>query len=272
MADQLFGKRHIVGEALMLNGLPYTVVGKIRKKEQDSNYNGPDNNKIFVPFAAMLRDLPRTDAPDGTLSDIVVAPKPYVVEMLPTVLAERSGRITDIVWPLAQNVRDVLARRHGFDPADLDAISVWDTSIETLMFNRMIDRMRSFFTLVGVVTLALGGIGVMNIMLIAVKERTREIGVRKALGATTRSIQQQFFMEGFFLTLLSGGGGMLLALSLCRLVNLLPMPARFAGMILSWQAALIALATLIVIGIATSTYPARRAALLPPVEALRFEM
>ena len=85
----------------------------------------------------------------------------------------------------------------------------------------------------GVVTLALGGIGVMNIMLVAVKERTREIGVRKALGATTRSIQQQFFLEGFFLTLLSGGAGMLLALGLCQLVNLAPMPERFAGMILS---------------------------------------
>lgn len=102
--------------------------------------------------------------------------------------------------------------------------------------------------------------------------RTREIGVRKALGATTRSIQQQFFMEGFFLTMLSGGAGMLVAIVLCQLVNLMPMPARFDGMIISWQAALLSLATLVVIGIATSTYPARRAAELPPVEALRFEM
>jgi putative ABC transport system permease protein len=149
---------------------------------------------------------------------------------------------------------------------------MWDTSLDTLMFGRMIDRMRDFFTLVGIVTLALGGIGVMNIMLVAVKERTREIGVRKALGATTRSIQQQFFMEGFFLTLLSGGAGMLLAIGLCRLINLAPMPNRFSGMVLSWQAALLALGTLVIIGIVTSTYPARRAALLAPVEALRFEM
>ena len=112
----------------------------------------------------------------------------------------------------------------------------------------------------------------MNIMLIAVKERTREIGVRKALGATTRAVQQQFFMEGFFLTLISGGAGMLAALGLCQLVNLMPMPARFSGMVLSWQAALLSLATLVVIGVVTSTYPARRAAQLTPVEALRFEM
>ncbi len=272
MADQLFGKRHILGETLMLDGVPYTVVGKIRKKDQDSNYNGPDNMKIFVPFAAMLQDMPRKDAPPGSLSDIVVAPKPYVVDGLPGVLDARTGRIEDIQWPLETNVRGVLARRHGFDPADLQAITMWDTSLETLMFGRMIDRMRSFFTTVGVVTLALGGIGVMNIMLIAVKERTREIGVRKALGATTRSIQQQFFMEGFFLTVLSGGAGMLVAVGLCQLVNLLPMPARFSGMILSWQAGLGAFAVLLVIGVVTSTYPARRAAELPPVEALRFEM
>ncbi len=272
MADQLFGKRHILGERLMLDGVPYTVVGKIRKKEQDSNYNGPDNNKIFVPFAAMMRDMPRKDAPPGSLSDIVVAPKAWVVDDLPRVLNERTGRIEDIQWPLEVDVREVLARRHGFDPADNQAVTMWDTSLETLMFGRMIDRMRDFFTMVGIVTLALGGIGLMNIMLIAVKERTREIGVRKALGATTRSIQQQFFMEGFFLTLLSGGAGMLAAVAICQLINLAPMPERFAGMVVSWHAALTSLGTLLLIGIVTSTYPARRAAFLTPVEALRFEM
>src|SRR6476620_10485193 len=74
MAEQLFGKRTILGEAISLNGVPYIVVGKIRKKNQDSNYSGPDNNKIFVPFAAMARDLPRQNAPAGALSDIIVAP------------------------------------------------------------------------------------------------------------------------------------------------------------------------------------------------------
>src|SRR3954452_3562830 len=272
MADQLFGKRRILGESLLLDGVSYTVIGKIRKKEQDSNYNGPDNNKIFVPFAAMMQDMPRKDAPPGSLSDIVVAPHQEVVDALPRVLKKQTGRIEDIQWPLENNVRAVLARRHAFDPRDNQAVTMWDTSLQTLMFGRMIDRMKDFFTIVGVVTLALGGIGVMNIMLIAVKERTREIGIRKALGATTRSIQQQFFMEGFFLTLLSGGAGMLLAIGLCQLVNLAPMPERFSGMILSWQAAALSLGTLVVIGIATSTYPARRAAQLPPVEALRFEM
>ena len=272
MAEQLFGKRPIVNEAISINGVPYTVVGKIRKKNQDSNYSGPDNNKIFVPYAAMAQDLPRKDAAPGTLSNIIVAPQAWVVDELPRALDHRTGRIEDIDWPLEQNVRAILARRHGFDPSDKQAISMWDTSLQTLMFGRMVGHMKQFFTIVGIVTLALGGIGVMNIMLIAVKERTREIGVRKALGATTRAIQRQFFLEGFFLTIASGGAGMLVALALCAVINLAPMPNRFAGMILSWQTTVVSLLTLVAIGVATSTYPARRAAELPPVEALRFEI
>jgi putative ABC transport system permease protein len=272
IAEQLFGKRNILGEVVTFNGVPYTVVGKIRKKQQDSNYSGPDNNKIFVPFAPMMRDFPRRDAQEGVLSDIIVSPKEWVVDRLPQVLDERTGRIEEISWPLEKNLRAILARRHGFDPDDKQAIAMWDTSLNTLMFGRMISNMKGFFGVVGVVTLALGGIGVMNIMLIAVKERTREIGVRKALGATTGNIQRQFFLEGFFLTMLSGGSGMLVAIGLCRLVNLAPMPARFSGMILSWQTAVVSLLMLVVVGVVTSTYPARRAAQLPPVEALRFEV
>jgi len=272
IADQLFGKRDTLGEVVTFNGIAYTVVGKIRKKNQDSNYSGPDNNKVFVPFATMARDMPRRDAEDGVLSDIIVAPKEWVVDRLPDVLNAKTGRIQDITWPLEKDLRTILARRHGFDADDKDAVAMWDTSLNTLMFDRMILNMKRFFSVVGIVTLALGGIGVMNIMLIAVKERTREIGVRKALGATTGNIQRQFFLEGFFLTMMSGGAGMVLAYGLCQLVNLAPMPARFAGMVISWQTALVSLLMLVAIGVVTSTYPARRAAELPPVEALRFEM
>ncbi|HEY7789872.1 MAG TPA: ABC transporter permease [Vicinamibacterales bacterium] len=272
MTEQLFGKRNALGESVSLNGIPYTVIGKLRKKDQDSNYSGPDNNKIFVPFSAMAQDLPVPDGEPGQLSDIIVAPKPWVLAELPGILESRTGGIEDITWPLAREVRRVLASRHGFDPDDKDAVPIWDTSLETLLFARMIDNMRQFFLIVGFVTLALGGIGVMNIMLVAVKERTREIGVRKALGATTWNVERQFFLEGFFLTLLSGGIGMGLALGLCALVNLAPMPERFAGMIVSWQSGAMAIGTLVVIGVAAATLPARRAAQLPPVEALRFEM
>ena len=268
---QLFGTREGLGETVQMNGVPYTVVGKIRKKNQDSNYSGPDNDKVFVPFQAMARDFPRPDVPPDVVSQIIVAPKPSVVAELPRVLDARTGRIEDIDWPLERDVRAVLARRKGFDPMDRDALAVWDTSLESLMFGRMIGTMKQFFSIVGFITLALGGLGVMNIMLVAVRERTREIGVRKALGATTTEVQRQFFMEGFFLTMLSGSIGFAVAFGLCALVNLLPMPERFQGMVLTWQSGATALATLVLVGVVTSTYPARRAAQLPPVEALRYE-
>jgi putative ABC transport system permease protein len=268
---QLFGDRDSIGATIELNGLPFTVIGRIRKKDQDSNYSGPDNDKIFVPFATMARDFPRLGADPGVVSDIIVAPRPWVIDQLPRVLDSRTGRIEEIDWPLEREVRRVLAPRHDFDPDDRNAISMWDTTLQTLMFGRMIQKMKDFFGVVGIVTLALGGLGVMNIMLVAVQERTREIGVRKALGATTRQIQRQFFFEGFLLTMISGTIGFLVALALCAAVNTLPMPERFQGMTVTWASGIGAVAALVIVGVVTSTYPARRAALLPPVEALRYE-
>jgi putative ABC transport system permease protein len=270
-AAQLFGTRERVGQAVHLNGIPYAVVGTIRKKDQDSNYSGPDNDKVFIPYSAMAKDFPRTDANAGVVSQIILAPHPWVLDQLPRALDERTGRVEDVKWPLELEVRRILSRRHGFDAADRDAVTLWDTSVQSLMFGRMVQTMKTFFSIVGIVTLALGGLGVMNIMLVAVRERTREIGVRKALGATTSQIQRQFFLEGFVLTMLSGAAGFAVALALCAAVNMAPMPVRFNGMILTWQAGVGAMLTLMFIGVVTSTYPARRAALLPPVEALRYE-
>jgi putative ABC transport system permease protein len=269
--DQLFGRHEGLGELVQIGGQPYRVIGRIRKKNQDSNYSGPDNDKVFVPFKAMARDFPRPDVPRQTVSQIIVAPKPWVVADLEHVLSARTGRIADIDWPLARDIRQVLARHKGFDPRDRDALAVWDTSLESLMFGRMLVTMRRFFSMVGIITLALGGLGVMNIMLVAVRERTNEIGVRKAMGATTRAIERQFFLEGFFLTMLSGTLGFAVAVLLCALVNLAPMPGRFQGMVITWQAGSVALGTLVLVGVVTSTYPARRAARLPPAEALRYE-
>ena len=139
----------------------------------------------------------------------------WVVDDMPRTLETRTGRVEDIDWPMEREIRAILGRHKGFDPEDREAISMWDTSISTLMFARIIGNMTDFFTIVGLVTLALGGIGVMNIMFIAVKDRTREIGVRKALGATTRAVQRQFFLEGFFLTVLAGGLGFAIGGVLC---------------------------------------------------------
>jgi putative ABC transport system permease protein len=273
MSKQLFGDRDPVGEQVLVNGTPFRIVGRIRRKDQDSNYSGPDNNKVFIPFAVMSKYYPRPDAPAGSLSQMLVMPRQEVVAGLEGVLTSRSGRVEDIDWPLEREIREILARRKAFNPEDRDAINVWDTSLQTMFFDRMIAAMSSFFRVVGLVTLALGGIGVMNIMLIAVKDRTREIGVRKALGATTAAIQRQFFLEGFFLTMISGGLGMMIGVGLCTAVNVFAtLPIRFSGMVITWSNALLALGSLVLIGIVSSTLPARKAAQLPPTEALRYEM
>ena len=191
---------------------------------------------------------------------------------MPDILARRTGRVADVDWPIEREVRGILARRKGFDPEDTEAISMWDTAMQSLFFERIVSYMRQFFTLVGLVTLALGGIGVMNIMLIAVKDRTREIGVRKALGATTRAIERQFFLEGFLLTMTSGLAGLIVAGALCLAVNMLaPLPIRFSGMIITWQTGAARARRAGAVGVVTSTLPARRAAQLPPTEALRYE-
>jgi putative ABC transport system permease protein len=112
---------------------------------------------------------------------------------------------------------------------------------------------------------------VMNIMLVAVRERTREIGLRKAIGATSRNIHRQFVIEGFALTVVSGLLGFVVGVALCALINRLPMPARFSGMIVTPGTAAFAVVALAVVGILAALYPAARAAALPPVESLRYE-
>ena len=273
-ARQLFADRDPIGATLLLNGIPYAIIGTIRKKEQDSNYTGVDNERLFVPYETMRKDFPvpgNMNTPDS-LSAIIVAPFESVTDEVVRSLSSR-GKIDFLKGgPLEDEIRAIIGQRHKFGHQDNEALSIWNTGLETAMMHNIIVGMDQFFLSVSIVTLALGGIGVMNIMLIAVRERTREIGVRKALGATSRNIQWQFFGEGLALTLSSGLIGLIVALVMSSLINLLPLPARFAGMIVTWRAAAFSILTLIVIGVMAATYPARRAAELDPVEALRFEM
>jgi putative ABC transport system permease protein len=170
-----------------------------------------------------------------------------------------------------EDVRKIIARNHGFDYHDLDAFESMDTVQQAEMMGKIFDAMNLFLGTVGLVTLALGAIGVINIMLVAVSERTREIGLRKALGATNRSILVQFFLEGILLTFLSGLIGMGLAGALMALLGTQPSPGNFDPPKLVPASAILAISCLTLAGVVAGLYPARKAAMLQPVEALRQE-
>jgi putative ABC transport system permease protein len=275
-SQQLFADRNPVGADLTLDGLTYRVVGRVRKKFQDSNYTGQDDFRLFVPYEAMRRDFPlpgEFDTPDS-LSAIIVSSHQWVSTALADELDRSERGVFGLAGqtPVAREIRRILGPLHGFDVGDTEALSLWDTAVEAVMFSRMIRGMKEFFIAVSLITLVLGGIGVMNIMLVAVRERTREIGLRKALGATPRLIRRQFIVEGLSLTLSSGLIGFLTGYLICQLINQAPLPARFSGMIITTGSAAFAVAALTLIGVLAALYPAARAAALPPVEALRYDL
>ncbi len=252
---QLFGGRPAVGQTIHVNSLPFTVIGVMQEKEQDSSYDGRDITKVFIPIHAMLRDFPAKPPLNRDAVDrLIVTPKG--LENHDDCKAQ---------------ARRALARRHEFDPGDEEAAGVWDTIENSKNFQQLTDGMKYFLGAVGLVTLFLGGIGVMNVMLVAVRERTREIGVRKAVGATSHSIVRQFFLETAIIVFLSGGIGMSVAFGLCSLVNKLPMPMYFAGLLPTWESALFSFGLLGTVAILSALYPAGRAAAVDPIEALRWE-
>jgi putative ABC transport system permease protein len=254
-ARQLFPGRNPVGENIYLNDFPFVVIGVMATKKQDSSYDGWDVNKVFVPFTAMRRDFP--DKPPGTpttFDQLLVTP-----------------RSVEQHEACKHEVRVALARLHHYDPNDKEACPIWDTVQEAKAFRQMTDGMKYFLGAVGVVTLLLGGIGVMNVMLVAVRERTREIGVRKAIGAPAGTILRQFFVEALIIAFLSGGIGLGIAFGFCALVDMLPMPDYFAGLIPDWTSGLTAAGLLGAIAVGAALYPARRAASVDPIEALRYE-
>ncbi|HTZ32724.1 MAG TPA: ABC transporter permease [Methylomirabilota bacterium] len=252
---QLFADHEAVGQTIELNGVPYTVIGVMKTKDQNSSYDGVDIRKIFIPFNAMKRDFPnKPPAVEHTVDRLLAAP--WSLDTHPACVRQ---------------IRKTLGRLHNFDPRDEEAASIWDT-VKNAQANRMIFvGMEVFMGAVGVATIFLGGIGVMNVMLVSVRERTREIGVRKALGATRESILKQFFLETVFVVFLSGGTGLIISYGLCFLVSLLPKLPFFDGLDPSWQLATLTISLLGLIAVLSALYPANKAASIDPIEALRFE-
>jgi len=255
-ATLLFPGRPMLGESITINDVRFTVVGRMESISHGNNDG--DNQKVYIPLSIMQEQFAMKG--ENIARDAVSS-----VQYQPT----KKGDASDAVAA----VHKVIAARHGFDPSMLDAFNEWDTIKEEKMIGAIFTAMDVFLGGVGIVTLGLGAVGIINIMLVSVTERTREIGLLKAIGATKRSILAQFFWEGLLLTGISGLIGIgisALFMGLLQQVLTGKMPGWDPPRLVPWSAAL-ALGSLVVSGVVAGLYPASKAAAMDPIEALRRE-
>jgi putative ABC transport system permease protein len=255
-ATLLFPGHPMLGETININDVTFTVIGRVDSISRGNNDS--DNSKVYIPLTIMqeLFAMKGDNVPHDALSSI---------QYQPTTKGDTTAAVPA--------VHRIIAERHGFDPSLKDAFEEWDTIQEEHMIGAIFNAMDIFLGGVGIVTLALGAVGIINIMLVSVTERTREIGLLKAIGATKRSILAQFFWEGLLLTAVSGiigigvsAGGMWI------LQELLTgkVPGFDPPRLVPWSAAL-ALISLVLCGVVAGLYPASKAAAMDPIEALRRE-
>jgi putative ABC transport system permease protein len=250
----LFPGRPSIGSTVLLNGIRFQVIGLVQRIGHGDNTNR--NMFAIMPFNTMRMLFP---------------PKNTGESVDPISFLNYQPNSRALHEATKEEVHKVIARNHGFDYRNRDSFDEWDTIKTVDQVGKIFDAMNTFLGSVGMVTLALGAIGIINIMLVAVADRTKEIGLRKAIGATNRSIMFQFFVEGAFLTLMSGGIGIAAAAGIMQALSGLPSPNGFDPPKLVPMTAALAVASLALAGVVAGLYPARRAALLQPVEALRKE-
>lgn len=253
IAARLFGAEDPVGKTLDVDGVPFTVVGVMQAKFQDSSNNGPDEDRAIIPastFASIYGNR--------YVNHLLIQPRSI----------ERAAETKLRIY-------EVLGARFQFDPTDERALPMWDffeSEKETAMIGYGI---QIFLGLVGLFTLLVAGVGVANIMYVVVRERTREIGVKLAVGAKKKHIRIQFVFEALAISLTGGLLGLLLSSSFVFLVDMLPVndPAMqyIANPKLSWPISIACVSILVMIGLAAGYLPARRAAAVDPVDSLRYE-
>lgn len=251
--DRLFEGEDPIGKVIMVNGIPFTVIGVMIKKQQTNSYEGMDEDLLAMPATTF-----QTIFGDPYLDDMIV--KPYDPDQM------------DVV---EQKIMEAMAAKYRFDPTDDRAISIWNTVESSREFNNIMFGIKIFLGIIGFLTLLIAGVGVANIMYVSIRERTREIGIKIAVGARKSLILTQFLIEALMITFLGGAVGMIVSIGLTEGFKKIPLQSDVLDFMgrptVSLEIGIIVIVILGILGGLAGFFPAMRAASISPVEALRYE-
>jgi putative ABC transport system permease protein len=250
-AIDLFGGQPAVGQTMLINSVPFRIVGVTEKKGSAGPGSSSDAT-VYAPLTVAQEKLfPNRASGMNSVSQITIE----------AASSEASAQLT-------QDIAEVLRQQHNLLFGQQDDFRVFDQSSTLATINGILLALQVFLAAIGAIALVVGGIGIMNIMLVSVTERTREIGVRKAIGATPGSIRLQFLVEALVVTVIAGGLGVVFASALSLLIGAVQ---TYITPVVQLDAVIIAVGVSVAIGVIFGLYPAYRASKLQPVEALRYE-